>query len=166
MNMISGTRNTDLPLIKDMEPQPILPPSKSTVCWIFIDDLSFISKQTMYQKINKRHLGNSYEDLACEHLETEGLIILARNYRVKAGEIDIIAREGGYIVFVEVKYRAKGEADALSAVDFKKQRKISRTALYYLHHKQEGMQTPMRFDVISVTDGEIRWIRDAFPFTD
>ena len=115
---------------------------------------------------NTRKRGSGYEQVAADFLMKQGYEILEMNYRIRQGEIDIIAREGGYIVFVEVKYRAKGEADALSAVDFKKQRKISRTALYYLHHKQEGMQTPMRFDVISVTDGEIRWIRDAFPFTD
>ena len=94
----------------------------------------------------------------------QGYEILEMNYRIRQGEIDIIAREGGYIVFVEVKYRAKGEADALSAVDFRKQRKISRVALTYITRHRLSEYTPYRFDVIAVTDDGCSLIRNAFDY--
>ena len=116
---------------------------------------------------NLRKTGSQMEEAAVSYLAERGVTILERNFRDRNGEIDLIAQEDGVLLFIEVKYRRSSRyGEPEEAVNVEKQRKISRTALYYLHHKQEGMQTPMRFDVISVTDGEIRWIRDAFPFTD
>ena len=54
---------------------------------------------------NKRKIGGQYEDLAAAYLREQGYEILERNYRDRLGEIDVIAREAGYLVFVEVKYR-------------------------------------------------------------
>ena len=83
--------------------------------------------------MNNRAIGTDYEKRACEFLETQGFSVLERNFRCRQGEIDIIARDGTYLVFVEVKYRkTAGSGSPLSAVDFRKQKKISRVALYYL----------------------------------
>ena len=113
---------------------------------------------------NTRKRGSGYEQVAADFLMKQGYEILEMNYRIRQGEIDIIAREGGYIVFVEVKYRAKGEADALSAVDFRKQRKISRVALTYITRHRLSQYTPYRFDVIAVTDEGCNLIKNAFDY--
>jgi putative endonuclease len=96
-------------------------------------------------------LGKTGEDLACRELERRGYAILARRYRRRSGELDIIARDGPTIVFVEVKARescAFGEpADAVTPL---KRRRIVRLALNYLmrHHLAAA---PCRFDVVAIT---------------
>ena len=102
------------------------------------------------QKINKRQIGAEKEACVCEWLERNGYKILERNFRCRSGEIDIVAREGGYLVFLEVKYRSH-QAQGLpeEAVDLRKQRIISRVALYYLRRYGYGESTPVRFDVVA-----------------
>ena len=115
---------------------------------------------------NKRTVGTAYEDLAAAYLEEHGCRILLRNFRTRAGEIDIIARDGRYLVFAEVKYRrGAGSGDPAAAVDAKKQRTISRMAALYLIRSRLPEDTPCRFDVIAVTPEGIRHIKDAFPYT-
>jgi putative endonuclease len=105
------------------------------------------------------------EEEAVRFLQKKGVEILERNFRGRDGEIDIIAREEGVLLFIEVKYRTSGRCgEPEEAVTPAKQHNICRTALYYLHSTGRGTQDPMRFDVISVTGAGIRWIRDAFPF--
>ena len=70
---------------------------------------------------NKRMAGSRYEQLAARYLEQKGMDVLELNYRCRTGEIDIIARDGGYLVFVEVKYRKTKRAGyALEAIDSRK----------------------------------------------
>ena len=77
-------------------------------------------------------MGTAYEKLAGVYLEQQGYEILEYNYRCRIGEIDIVARQGGYLVFVEVKYRADNAAgNPLEAVTAAKQRTISKVASYY-----------------------------------
>ncbi len=112
-----------------------------------------------------RETGRRGEEEAVRFLQKKGVKILERNFQDRDGEIDIIAQEDGVLLFIEVKYRRNdryGEPE--EAVTPEKQRNICRTALYYLHKTKRGTQGPMRFDVISVTDVSIRWIRGAFPF--
>ncbi len=112
--------------------------------------------------MNKRKTGAVYEHKAAEYLEKAGFRILEMNYRCRAGEIDIVARDGRYVVFCEVKYRSGSRAGSpLEAVDFKKQQVIFRCAQFYLaeHHLWD---VPCRFDVIGIAGGEIAHIRDAF----
>ena len=91
--------------------------------------------------------------------------ILERNFHDRYGEIDIIGEEDGTLLFIEVKYRSSGRyGTPEEAVTAEKQRSICRTALYYLHRKNMNTQIPVRFDVVSVTNASLRWIRDAFPF--
>ena len=95
-------------------------------------------------------LGKTGEDLACGELERRGYAIIARRYRRRGGELDIIARDGPTIVFVEVKAR-DGHAfgDAAEAVTAQKRRRITELAIDYLmrHHLSDR---PCRFDVVSI----------------
>lgn len=101
--------------------------------------------------------------MAADYLTECGYTILERNYREKSGEIDIIAKEGGYIVFAEVKYR-KNDAygNPLEAVDYRKQQKIRHTALSYLRKEKYPYNTPVRFDVIGIMDSQITLVKNAF----
>lgn len=120
------------------------------------------------QKINKRQIGADKEAFVCEWLEAHGYIILERNFRCRNGEIDIVAREGGYLVFIEVKYRSRGASGLPEeAVDVRKQRVISRVALYYLRRFGYGETTPVRFDVAAVLgekDLSVTLYQNAFDF--
>ena len=113
---------------------------------------------------NRRAIGTEYETLACEYLIRHGYQILCRNFHCRQGEIDIIARDRDYLVFVEVKYRRdEHEGDPAEAVDYRKQKKISRVAEYYCWKKQK-LNQPCRFDVICVLGQEIRHIVNAFDY--
>ena len=113
--------------------------------------------------INNRKTGTRYETVASEYLESIGMTIIERNFRTPSGEIDIIARDGDYLVFVEVKYRknaAKGYA--LEAIDSKKQSRIRKTALQYIYSGKLSGFTPMRFDCIGITGDKLHYVRGAF----
>ncbi len=113
---------------------------------------------------NNRQLGADKEQLAAEYLAAQGMRILERNFRNRQGEIDIIGMHGHYLVFVEVKYRTgDSKGTALEAVGIQKQRQVCKVADYYrmLHHL--GDNTAVRYDVLAVQGGEIRWIQNAFP---
>lgn len=117
------------------------------------------------QKENTRRIGARKERLVCEWLEQRGYRILERNFTCRTGEIDLVAREGGYLVFVEVKYRGGLSCGTPEeAVDWRKQRKISRTALFYLARYGYAESTPVRFDVVSVSGEEPVLYRNAFEF--
>ncbi len=112
---------------------------------------------------NKREIGNGYEDMAAAYLEDEGYVILDRNYRDRHGEIDIIAKEGRELVFVEVKYRQNlQKGDPAEAVHFFKQRRIWNTARRYLYCHHLGEDIPCRFDVVAILGKEVRLIKNAF----
>jgi putative endonuclease len=98
----------------------------------------------------RQSLGKLGEDLACAELGRQGYAILARRYRTRFGEIDIVARDAESIVFVEVKTR-RGRAfgDGAEAVTATKQRRIAQMAVDFLmrHRLQDS---PCRFDVVAV----------------
>lgn len=94
-----------------------------------------------------KEIGDFGEDMACSFLEKQGMTVLKRNFHARCGEIDIIAKDGDTIVFAEVKTRlSNAYGTPAEFVDFKKQEKIIKTALYYLGNGD----TDMRFDVIEV----------------
>lgn len=112
--------------------------------------------------MNRRETGTQYEERATEYLIAQNYQILERNYRIRSGEIDIIARDGTVLVFIEVKYRKNDESgNPLEAVDIRKQRKIIKVARYYLYQKKYG-DVPCRFDVIGICGSHIEHIKDAF----
>lgn len=113
----------------------------------------------------KKSLGNKGEEIASVFLKKKGLKILERNYRTPAGEIDIIAKDGNTLVFVEVKTRT-GDlfGQPVEAICQRKRKTMERTALYYiLKGKQE---CPARFDVIGIKilsgREEIEHLKNAF----
>ena len=119
----------------------------------------------IYLKSNTRNTGTSYERKAAEYLEQQGLVILKHNYRCRQGEIDLIARDKEYLVFVEVKYRSQNRAGySLDAVNPAKQKKISKVARYFLAAEYHCSEIPCRFDVIGIDGGCLHWIKDAFGF--
>lgn len=119
----------------------------------------------IYLKNNTRNTGTSYERKAAEYLEQQGLVILKHNYRCRQGEIDLIARDKEYLVFVEVKYRSQNRAGySLDAVNPAKQKKISKVARYFLATEYHCTEIPCRFDVIGIDGGCLHWIKDAFGF--
>lgn len=117
----------------------------------------------------KQHkIGKNGEDVAAEFLVEKQYTILARNYRVRQGEIDIIAQQEGYIVFVEVKTRNNSRfAQAREFVTLQKQKRIIMAALSWLSDHRSTLQP--RFDVIevywpngAVTPRAIEQIQSAF----
>ena len=117
-----------------------------------------------YMAYNKRKIGETYEKKAGAFLEQMGYEILAYNFRSRQGEIDIIARDEEYLVFCEVKYRSgKQSGHPSEAVDYKKQRNLSRCALYYIM-KEKKEDVPCRFDVVSICGEEITVLKNAFDY--
>jgi putative endonuclease len=107
-------------------------------------------------------IGASAEQVAADLLGRNGLRILERNFRCKAGELDIVAAEGNVLVFVEVRSRADDRhGAAVSAVGPTKQRQVARVAAYYL-----ALRVPpfleCRFDVVAITGGRAEHLRDAW----
>jgi len=99
---------------------------------------------------NRQSLGESGEDLACKELGRRGYEILARRYRSRFGEIDIVARSSETIVFVEVKTRAGDEfGGGAAAVTAWKQRRIAQMATDYLT-RNALHDRPCRFDVVTI----------------
>ena len=108
--------------------------------------------------------GRFYEEEACRFLEAQGLRILCRNYRFHRQEIDIVARDGDWFCFVEVKARSADRYGyGFQAVDRRKQENIRRVAEAYLLERGLSVySTPCRFDVVSFDGGRIRYFRNAF----
>ena len=105
--------------------------------------------------------GDRGEDRAARFLESQGLRIVARNYRTRMGEIDLVALEGAVLVFVEVRMRSAARFGGGSeSVDFSKRRRIAAAARHYL--MRLGREPPCRFDVVSLERDAPTWIRGAF----
>jgi putative endonuclease len=114
----------------------------------------------------RQTLGRRGEDLACRELERRGYAIVARRFRVRSGELDIIARDGATLVFVEVKARMGRQfGEAAEAVTPLKRLRMTRLANEYLvrHHVPE---CACRFDVVAIQFGDgapdIQLIQNAF----
>lgn len=110
--------------------------------------------------------GRSGEEKAAKHLKKLGYRIIEKNFKTKFGEIDIIAEDGEYLVFVEVKTRTSSRfANPEDYVDERKQRKILKSAQIYLL-KYSLNERKCRFDVVSVSDTDkgvkVEVFRDAF----
>jgi putative endonuclease len=117
-------------------------------------------------KIDNKKKGDRAEEAACAYLRAKGHRIAARNYRCRAGEVDIISWCGATLVFSEVKYRRNlSYGRPAEAVDFRKQQKIIRTAQWYINACGIG-ETDVRFDVIELlgeTDAlRVHHIENAF----
>ncbi|MCL2708895.1 MAG: YraN family protein [Defluviitaleaceae bacterium] len=115
---------------------------------------------------NKVETGFEGQNAAEKFLTEKGLSIIGRNYRIKSGEIDLIARDGEYVVFVEVKYRKSLDYGyPREAVGARKQMKIKRTSLHYIQAR--GLcDCGFRYDVVEIlktnAENEITHIENAF----
>ena len=105
--------------------------------------------------------GGDGEERAAAYLASRGLAILARNFRARVGEIDLIAQEGDVLVFVEVRLRSSGSfGGALESITSHKQRRIRAASSLYLSRLRRVPRC--RFDVVLIEEGEIRWLKAAF----
>lgn len=108
-------------------------------------------------------VGDAAEDRALAHLEKHGLTLVARNFRCKCGEIDLIMTDDDVLVFVEVRFRKREDyGSALESVTASKQKKIHNSAQYYLQTKALGESQAIRFDVVAMSPNDIQWIQHAF----
>jgi putative endonuclease len=105
--------------------------------------------------------GFDAEDRAAIYLAERGLKIVARNFRTRLGEIDLVAQEGDVLAFVEVRMRASGTfGGALESITPHKQRRLRAAASQFL--QKLGREPRCRFDVVLLEAGEVRWLRAAF----
>jgi len=115
----------------------------------------------------RKAAGLAAEDRALEHLRAQGLRLIARNYRCRLGEIDLVMLHGTTLVLIEVRYRASAAfGGAAASVTASKQRRLILAAQHLLATRKELRRLRARFDVVAL-DGaleqpEIRWIRNAF----
>lgn len=121
-----------------------------------------------YNRPASAESGRAAEQEAERYLASQGLAPRERNYRCKAGEIDLIMTDGDSLVFVEVRLRRhNGFASAAETVDFRKQQKLIRAAQHYLQRTGLTDQVACRFDVVALdprrsTGAPITWLKDAF----
>lgn len=109
--------------------------------------------------------GKHGEDEACDYLRAQGLALVARNVRYRAGELDLVMRHGEVLVFVEVRVRGESRyGEAADSVGWRKRRRLIRAAQLFL---QTLPATPRcRFDVVAIDERDgrrrLQWIRAAF----
>ncbi len=131
--------------------------------------LFLCQKQRITEKLggsmNKRKVGALGEQKAGAYLAGQGYELLEYNFRCRMGEIAIIAKDGRYLGYVEVKYRRdEKNGNPFEAVDARKQRGISRTASYYCLTHGYAETTPCRFDVAAILGDEVTLIKNAFEY--
>ena len=120
--------------------------------------------------LNRRGTGTYYERMAADYLMENGIEIIARNYRCRYGEIDLIGRRkdsAGQVslIFFEVKFRMSGDFGyAAQAVTAAKQRKICRVSDHYRMMNETPDDIQISYDVVAVDGGRITWIRNAFGY--
>ncbi len=112
--------------------------------------------------------GSAAERLAEQHVAAAGLEVIARNFRCRAGELDLICCDRGTLVIVEVRQRSRRDfGGPLASVGSVKRRRIRRSTEYFRIGSRHWSERPVRFDVVAVVgvpEGahELIWIRDAF----
>ncbi|WP_298644848.1 YraN family protein [uncultured Cardiobacterium sp.] len=107
--------------------------------------------------------GRAGEKRAAAYLKAQGLVIVANNFRSRYGEIDLIARDGAVLVFVEVRSRAAGaQVSAAASIGAAKREKIRKTAQVYLQQHHPTTPPDCRFDAVCIDGAEITWLRAAF----
>lgn len=112
---------------------------------------------------NYRARGTYYEGACAAWLERNDYEIMERNFRCRMGEVDLIAKNEGYLVFIEVKFRTNASMGApYEAVDGRKQMRIRQVARWYMKIRQLPVNTPVRFDVMAVNGSDIQLFKNAF----
>jgi len=113
--------------------------------------------------MNNSVRGRKGEEQAAAALEASGMEIIAKNFRSKYGEVDIVALSGETIVFIEVKaWSVFGIENLQYGLDIRKQRKIIKTAKFFLSENREYSRMAIRFDVVFVKNNSITHLASAF----
>jgi len=112
---------------------------------------------------NSKSIGDAAEFKAVGFLRSKKVKIIDTNFHSKLGELDIVAQEESTLCFIEVKYRKNSFfRQPYEAVSKSKQKKIIRTAEFYLQKHPAFSKHPCRFDIISIVKDDITWIKNAF----
>ena len=113
--------------------------------------------------MDRQQIGKAAEDTAAALIESQGLRVVLRNFRRRAGELDIVARDNDTLVIIEVRTRS-GDAygGAAASVDFRKQAKLRRAAALLLQQRKDLAGLRVRFDVVAMSPAGIEWIKHAF----
>jgi len=114
----------------------------------------------------KQTTGDAFETLASQHLEREGLTVLARQLVCPLGEIDLVLRHQHWLVFVEVRARSRtSHGSAAASITKHKQHKLIRAAKWYLpvltRNFFAGITPACRIDVVTFDHGHLQWLQDA-----
>ncbi len=118
-------------------------------------------------KSDRQQLGDLGERLAVTHLERAGYVIEKRNVRYPVGELDVVARDGGVLCFIEVRSASSTDwGGALASITYRKRRRVIRAAEWYLQHRPDAPEE-VRFDVVAVQWAEqkeptVELIKNAF----
>jgi putative endonuclease len=106
-------------------------------------------------------LGQEGENIALTHLSEHGLALVERNFRRPFGEIDLIMRDKGTLVFIEVRRRANSHfGGAAASITYSKQRRLILAAQAYLSRYAQS-PPPCRFDVVAIDGGQVTWIKNV-----
>jgi len=117
----------------------------------------------LFTKKSTKAVGDYAESLAEDFLKAHKVKILEKNFSCRSGEIDLIVKDKDTLVFVEVRYRKSTNfGQPFETVTKTKQNKIIRSAQTYLQKHPKAANKACRFDVISIQQGEIDWIKNAF----
>jgi putative endonuclease len=111
---------------------------------------------------SQQKTGAAGEAVAAAYLQRQGLSVIARNFRVRGGELDLICKEKNVIVFIEVRLRSHADfGGAAASITTSKQRRIILAAQHWLT-QQRLHDAPCRFDCVLINGGQLEWIRNAF----
>lgn len=111
--------------------------------------------------MKRAETGRHGEELAAAFLQAKGLVVLEKNFRAKVGEIDIVAKDGDEVVFVEVRARASADfGGAAASVGASKRRRLVKAARLWLQVR--GWDGACRFDVVAVDGGKLEHLPAAF----
>ena len=113
--------------------------------------------------MDRQQIGKTAEDTAAAFIEAQGLQVVRRNFRRRAGELDIVARDDDTLVIIEVRTRSSDAyGGAAASVDFRKQTKLRRAAALLLQERKDLAGLRVRFDVVAMSPTGIEWIKHAF----
>lgn len=110
-------------------------------------------------KNSRQQTGQAGEDAALAYLLARGLALVDRNFRCRAGEIDLIMRDGDALVFIEVRKRSRRDfGGAVASITYAKQRRLVKTAQIFL--QQFTRMPASRFDAVALDNGKITWLKN------
>jgi len=112
--------------------------------------------------------GRHWEAVAADYLEDHGLVVLARGYRCRLGELDLVCRDAAVLVVVEVRARGTSSyCSAVASIGPRKRGRIIQTTRHFLMRRREWCDAPIRFDVVTfdaidTAEPAVQWIKNAF----